>query len=647
MRILLVSMPFGALDRPALGLSLLKSALIRDGHDCRIAYAFEPLVEMIGPETYQWLGDEVPYTAFPGDWCFTLPLYGRDPDRDWAYVTRILRDEWQMTAADIRRIVAVREATPAYLDRLETLYAWDSYDVIGFTSTFVQNLASLAMARRLKARHPRPRLVFGGANWEGDMGKALFETFPFVDHVCQGEADESFPALIGALAAGRPAPRIPGVLSRGADPVRAQPVQAMDRLPMPDFSDYFAMRDRTVPELPATLLMETSRGCWWGAKHHCTFCGLNGEGMGFRVKSPDRALAEFAHVGAYPGEMLSVVDNILDMGYFGSVLPELARRPLLQPIFYETKANLSRDQVRGLREAGILTIQPGIENLSDRVLKLMRKGTTALRNIQLLKWAREYGVGVEWNILYGFPGEVDADYEETLALIPKIAHLQAPSGIGPVRIDRFAPYYETPEAFGITGLRPLPVFDHLYPFEADIRARIACYFDAEHGASLASPKLVARLGQAVDTWRAQRGATLRVSDDGRTLTVTDTRRGRALRHRLGGADRLIYLACDKAQSASGVARILAREDRGEITEARIAARLEDLIAADLVIRSGNTYLSLGVFDRFPTDWDTAPETRSVEEAVHATEIHRDPVDARHGRDAGQRRFQPVRAQDAP
>jgi len=90
----------------------------------------------------------------------------------------------------------------------------------------------------------------------------------------------------------------------------------------------------------------------------------------------------------------------------------------------------------------------------------MRKGTTALRNIQLLKWAREYGVGVEWNILYGFPGEVDADYEETLALIPKIAHLQAPSGIGPVRIDRFAPYYETPEAFGITGLRPLPVFDH-------------------------------------------------------------------------------------------------------------------------------------------------------------------------------------------
>lgn len=647
MRILLVSMPFGALDRPALGLSLLKSALIRDGHDCRIAYAFEPLVEMIGAETYQWISDDVPYTAFPGDWCFTLPLYGRDPDRDWAYVTRILRDEWQMTAGDISRIVAVREATPRYLDRLEALYPWDSYDVVGFTSTFVQNIASLAMARRLTARDPRPRIVFGGANWEGDMGQALFETFPFVDHVCQGEADESFPALIGALAAGQAAPRIPGVLSRGADPVRAQPVQAMDRLPLPDFSDYFAMRDRTAPDLAATLLMETSRGCWWGAKHHCTFCGLNGEGMGFRVKSPDRALAEFAHVGAYPGEMLSVVDNILDMGYFGSVLPALAKRPLVQPIFYETKANLSRAQVRGLRDAGILTIQPGIENLSDRVLKLMRKGTTALRNIQLLKWAREYGVGVEWNILYGFPGEVDSDYDDTLGLIPKLAHLQAPSGIGPVRIDRFAPYYETPEAFGITALRPLPVFDHLYPFESETQARIACYFEADHAASLASPGLVERLGQAIDGWRAQRGATLRVVDDGQQLTITDTRRGRALQHRLKGADRLICLACDKAQSAPGIAQALARAGRGDVSEARITARLDDLVAADLVIRSGSTYLSLGVFDRFPIDWDVAPEARIVEEASHAMERRQDSVDHRIGRDTGQRQFQPVRAQDAP
>ncbi len=35
---------------------------------------------------------------------------------------------------------------------------------------------------------------------------------------------------------------------------------------------------------------ETSRGCWWGQKKHCTFCGLNPLGMNYRAKSPERAV---------------------------------------------------------------------------------------------------------------------------------------------------------------------------------------------------------------------------------------------------------------------------------------------------------------------------------------------------------------------
>jgi magnesium-protoporphyrin IX monomethyl ester (oxidative) cyclase len=63
--------------------------------------------------------------------------------------------------------------------------------------------------------------------------------------------------------------------------------QDLDGLPYPTFDDYFAqLRTTSFAKrvLPA-LVMETSRGCWWGAKHHCTFCGLNAEGMAFRSKS--------------------------------------------------------------------------------------------------------------------------------------------------------------------------------------------------------------------------------------------------------------------------------------------------------------------------------------------------------------------------
>jgi hypothetical protein len=154
--------------------------------------------------------------------------------------------------------------------------------------------------------------------------------------------------------------------------------------------------------------METARGCWWGERQHCTFCGLNGATMAFRSKTPDRVVSEIRFLCERHGVgTFSIVDDILDMRYFRTVLPRLADAKLGIEFFWEVKANLTNVHVRQLRDAGVLLIQPGIESLSDHVLKLMRKGTTAFRNIELMKWCREYGVKPYWNLLYGFPGETD------------------------------------------------------------------------------------------------------------------------------------------------------------------------------------------------------------------------------------------------
>ncbi|MEM9141319.1 MAG: RiPP maturation radical SAM C-methyltransferase, partial [Pseudomonadota bacterium] len=457
---------------------------------------------------------------------------------------------------------------------------------------------------------------FGGANWEGEMGKALFQRFPFVDHVCQGEADESFPALVAALARGDAAPAIAGVLSREGPPaLPAKPVTALDDTAYPDFSAFFETHARVAPSEPPVLLMETSRGCWWGAKHHCTFCGLNGQGMGFRSKSAQRAVDELRHLTQeHEVPIVSMVDNILDMKYFDTVLPEIAATPETPVLFYETKANLSRKQIGQLAEARVLTIQPGIESLSDRVLKLMRKGTTGLRNIQLLKWCRELGISVEWNILYGFPGETDTDYDRTLDLMPQLAHLQPPSGSGPVRIDRFSPYFETPEAFGITKLRPLPVFEYLYPFDEATRARIACYFEAEYKTTIASPETVDRIMGAIDAWQAASHGHLNVEDTGDALAISDTRHGAAATHLLQGPDRLIYLICDQITAARSVVQKLERLGAGSYDKADVTAYLDRLVDAGLMVSDDGLYLALGVYDRFPTGWDRAvtPERIAAE-----------------------------------
>ena len=231
-----------------------------------------------------------------------------------------------------------------------------------------------------------------------------------------------------------------------------------------------------------SLLIETSRGCWWGAKAHCTFCGLNGATMNFRSKDADaraRGARGLSHVAIRTTRVVAV-DNILDMRYFRDLLPELRDRQLGITLFYETKANLTKEQVKLLRDAGVLAIQPGVESLSTHVLQLMRKGVTALQNIQLLKWCRQYGVSVAWNLLYGFPGETAADYAAIGDAIESLWHLPPPYAMGAVRMDRFSPYFNQAAAFGLVNVRPMDMYRLLYPLPQDRLRNLAYFFEFDH-----------------------------------------------------------------------------------------------------------------------------------------------------------------------
>ena len=110
----------------------------------------------------------------------------------------------------------------------------------------------------------------------------------------------------------------------------------------------------------------------------------------------------------------------------------------------------------------------------------MRKGTTGLRNIQLLKWAKEYNVTAEWNLLYGFPGETEADYDEILQMLPALKFLNPPCAVGPIRLDRFSPYFDSPEEFGLVNLRPMPSYNYLYPFKKETLKRIVYYYEFDY-----------------------------------------------------------------------------------------------------------------------------------------------------------------------
>ena len=614
-KVLLLSMPMGALERPSLGLSLLKSRLVESGYPCDVRYLAFSFAEFIGQQDYQWMCYELPYTAFAGDWSFTQALYGERPESERAYIQNILRDAWRLPDADISRILRIRSMVPHFMDHCLTTVVWSDYRAVGFTSTFEQNIASLALARRIKQNYPKISIVFGGANWEAGMGQELHRKFPFVDYVCSGEAETSFPALVRRILArtsmnGKQRP-IPGIVyrdrnGRSVSTGAAEMIRDMDALPVPDFSDYFRdLQQCTVSAAVApTLLFETSRGCWWGAKSHCTFCGLNGGTMAFRSKSPRRALDELEHlVDRWQMTNVEVVDNILDMKYFRDMLPALARARRALQIFYEVKANLSRAQIQILHEAGVHRIQPGIESLSDHVLKLMRKGTTALRNIQLLKWTQEFGITAEWNILYGFPGETPEDYRRVLDLLPAIRFLRPPCAIGPIRLDRFSPYHNSPSEFGLIHVRPLKPYHYLYPFNQESLNRIAYYFDFDYEVGHDPTGYAADVVAYVNEWRSnpQPGTLCSVSRPDGSLVILDSRPGATVPELiLSGLECAAYEFCDELHGGKSIVRHLrALFPAVEFSDQRVFDFLDSLVSNKLMVTDGSNYLSLALRTSHP------------------------------------------------
>ncbi len=245
------------------------------------------------------------------------------------------------------------------------------------------------------------------------------------------------------------------------------------------------------------------------------FAGLNGDTMAFRSKKPDRVFEEIDYLlTRYEADNIGCVDNILDLRYIDTLFARLAASSHDLKLFYEVKANLRLDQLVKLRAGGVNQIQPGIESFSDAVLTLMSKGCTGFQNIQLMRWCREVGIEVSWNILGGFPGEDPAEYERMAMLIPKLTHLDPPCSCGMVRLDRFSPFHGEPERFGFTNLRPAQAYFYVFPLGRRDLSKLAYFFDFDYP-DRRDPQAYPGAGAARDAPVDRRACDCRAAASGR------------------------------------------------------------------------------------------------------------------------------------
>ena len=609
-------MPFASLYRPTIALSLLKAGLLSRGISSTILYFTIKFAERVGPDLYVRLSNQAPLaTDLVGEWIFSDELFPKATDD---YIEKILgpsrpmrgRPYEDLPPVDPGFLVEIQNAKKIAADFLNSCCNQIlslSPRILAFTSVFQQHVSSLALAKLVKAKRPETFIVFGGSNCEGIMGAELKRSFSFVDAVVSGEGDIVFPQIVQRVFNGTSVSDLRGVytqenccLANANDAGwRADPVMQMDELPVPDYDDFFAQHDQSIldPVYQRQILFETSRGCWWGERSHCTFCGLSKEAMSYRSKSQGRALEEITSLGEkYPNCVVTVVDDILDLKYFREFLPELAAKNLDLQLFYETKANLKKAQVRLLQEAGVTMIQPGIESFSDSVLSIMRKGVSALQNIQLLKWCREFSIMPYWNILWGFPGEDEAEYLRMAELIPLLTHLPPPQCTSRIRLDRFSPNFKFAEQYGFTNVKPYPSYHHVYTLSEEAVTNLAYFFTYDYLEPRDAEGYTRALrAEVAKWWEFQETSALFCFDKESHLLFWDLRPASvATLTVLSGLQRLLYLSCDQVCTHAELKKVGQQFFGHSVSDLELNSLIDPLLQRRLLLRDHHSFLSLAV-----------------------------------------------------
>ncbi len=603
-RVCLINMPFSNLALPSIALTQLKSiaqARLGENASIELIYLSVDCAKYLGMDLYEYLtsSGESLNTGL-GDWFFRQAAFPELPDNTENYFMRHFPAKTPAMLKLRNAIVEKRCGMEALLDQLISDYELDRADMVGLTSMFMQNVACFALARKLKARNQTLITVMGGANCEYPMGQVIVDRVKHIDFVFSGPALRNFPEFVkccmdGDLAA---CSSIRGVLTKGSRTGNSIETIGEDleiNTPIDlDYEPFIEKLGSTFPNsgIRAVLPFETSRGCWWGERAHCTFCGLNGVSLSYRAMESGRAIREFKKLFSYSGRVaqLSAVDNILPRSYFQEVLPFLDTPPDME-IFYEVKASLSEEDAMSLAKARVNRIQPGIEALSTPTLKLMKKGTTVFQNLQLLKICALYDLTPNWNLLLGFPGETEEVYRRYVDMLPLLVHLPPPTGAYPVRFDRFSPYYDEAAKYGL-DLHPLDFYSFIYPFEPNDLAQMAYYFRdcnlrAEYFIAMAKwiGKVRAKIDDWGNRWSGQKERPQLYWKD--PQTIYDSRSGKAVEYPIEQSCKMLMSQIDKPKRIEELAKIFASGNQEDI-----ATSISWLIEKGLVFHEGDRLFSL-------------------------------------------------------
>ncbi len=604
-RIALISAPWPLFSRPSIQLGALKAYLRREIPDLEVAahHFYLKLATAIGYPLYReiskknWLAESV-YAAL---------LYPERFHRIQALFHKEARGLPLSSRADFN--VLTHQAAETADDFIRSIN-WDRWGLAGFSICFCQLCSSLYFIRSIKKNFPTLPIVIGGSMFAGDTIKGLFEAFPEIDFVINGEGERPLCSLVHHLGNSADTDTIsciPGLVTRHScrskAPVTFGQMPDLKNLPAPDYDDYFYLLKTGAPDksfFPA-LPAEASRGCRWQASNSghsgCAFCNLNRNWQGYRCKGPEQVSREIDHLTSkYRTLSVTFMDNLIPVKTALEMFDQLSGLKKDLKLFCELRATTPKRVLEKMSCAGVSEVQIGIESLSSRLLKKLNKGTTAIQNLEIMKHCEGLGIANNANLILHFPGSDIEDMNETLQNIefaavfrpPKLVHFWLGHG---------SCVYNDPEHFGVKALFNHPNYAKIFP--EHIHRSMTFLIQRYRGDMGYQKKLWRPVRQKVHDWEKtytrihQTGGDTPILSyrDGKEFMIIRQKRlsKEPLTHRLEGLSREVYLYCGQHRSLE---KILLHFQ--ELTREKVTPFLKMMTDKKLMFEENGKYLSLAV-----------------------------------------------------
>ena len=311
-------------------------------------------------------------------------------------------------------------------------------DIYGFGSICSAYPLTMRLAQKVKSLRPGAIILIGGPQ-ASVVAELTLSTFPFVDFILRGEAEESLPIFVEELLGRRRFDKVPGLVHRSVWGIQrnsdAPVIADLDAIPLPAYHLTQELRGA------ATASLELGRGCPFA----CTFCSTNDFfRRRFRLRSPHRVLDDMRTIEAEYG----ITDFELTHDMF--TVDARRVRAFCRHMIESGKGytwgcsartdSVDRELIEMMAAAGCTGIFFGVETGSDRMQKIIDKHLNVERAHEIIDIAERAGVRSTVSLITGFPDEHWEDLRETVRVF---MHSARTEGSSP-QLNLLAPLANTP-----------------------------------------------------------------------------------------------------------------------------------------------------------------------------------------------------------